>query len=157
MLEAYIRDLFHASRVHSVLVTCITHCLSWLEDDANSHQNSRRSVHSERKVITNMMASFHWLIQFIVTSQQQEAKLGNSTPERTVKFAQNLHALMEHLNRLMDRSEPTWIKVVKGKVLKNFSPVFNHLALVFDDASVLGRLACGFLNALPVVTDKNSR
>jgi len=141
ILTTYIVENFKNDKLHKVLLQCLDHYLKWV-DEANSKTTSPDDV----KIFKNAMSGFNFILWFINVSRQQDP---NANPDA---FKAALLELMTRVNKLMTLNEEKMmtnaIKIVRGKTLKHFPSVVDHLLEIFSPIEV-GVIVAGYFDAVP--------
>ena len=156
MLDAYIEEIFSGPTLSGVLVACVNHHIASLATDASARTVSAQS----RRTLTNAMGCFHFILKFIIISREQAlaeldedggASALHAPPLMSdAQFKSELRGMLAFVNGLLQRTDPPWIKVLHGKVIKTFPPVFRDLQDVFGVGQEMGALVRDFLEHLPM-------
>lgn len=141
--------------------------MDWLENP----DLSKRTRDPERQALNLCMKNFSFIIRFAIIAWEEHNtdELGLSSRQSRVSvasidngdsdpFTQSLLEVMYYIDALMAKESPPnppWIQAVQAKALSNFSSVFEDLAKVFR-VKDLGELARGFIESIPLRTEKAS-
>ncbi len=151
-LNIYINDVFDTQNdeLYKIIIDQATEMMRWL-DTVSAGAPLDASGAKKRRTLTNMMRCFQYVVKFATTAGLRTTSRcadAAAREEMETTFKHSMEQLMYYADNLMLKEEPKWVRLVQDLAIQNFTPVFEELEKLFNQAE-LGEIARGFIESVP--------